>query len=134
MDICRNTSASIYVYIAMYLYVYICDYMYVCMRVSVHMRRHLRAHSQVKEVEAPLPRESLESLHLFGPRCTWLVAMLPLGTARADTETLKRPCLAVCIYVQYVHVYIHMYVCIYTAICMCSLNAHRGVHVGLDGN
>ncbi|CAE7252955.1 unnamed protein product [Symbiodinium natans] len=29
-----------------------------------------------KEVEAPLPRESLESLHLFGPRCTWLVAML----------------------------------------------------------
>ncbi|CAE7503137.1 unnamed protein product [Symbiodinium pilosum] len=35
--------------------------------------------SEAKEVEAPqapLPRESLESLHLFGPRCTWLVAML----------------------------------------------------------
>mmetsp|Transcript_34118 Transcript_34118/g.81893 ORF Transcript_34118/g.81893 Transcript_34118/m.81893 type:complete len:282 (+) Transcript_34118:60-905(+) len=36
--------------------------------------------AEAKEPEAPpaapLVRESLESLHLFGPRCTWLVAML----------------------------------------------------------
>eukprot|EP00439_Symbiodinium_sp_Y106_P055946 s3190_g7.t2 len=39
-------------------------------------RRELAEAKEPEAPPAPLPRESLESLHLFGPRCTWLVAML----------------------------------------------------------